>query len=190
MSHSGAQPVGVEPGGGAGDPAAGAVGGGAAAVEGGGELPGHERAAVLDGEGPDPVQRARLVGEQPGLDLDARGAQGLGAAGGDRVGVGLGDDHPAYAGREQGLRARTGAAGVVARLERDHGRGAAGRRAGPGQGVDLGVRAAGAAVVALGDACGRRRRAGRSRPAGWGRGVRRGSPPARGRGASPPARAR
>ena len=45
----------------AGDPAAGAVGGGAAAVEGGGELPGDERAAVLHGERPGPVERARLV---------------------------------------------------------------------------------------------------------------------------------
>ena len=49
----------------AGDPAAGAVGGGAAAVEGGGELPGHERPAVLDREGPHPVQRPGLVGQQP-----------------------------------------------------------------------------------------------------------------------------
>ena len=66
------EPVGVAAGGGAGDPAAGAVRGGAAAVERGGELPGDERAAVVDGEGPDPVELAGLVDHQPVLDLDAR----------------------------------------------------------------------------------------------------------------------
>ena len=145
------QPVRVAPGRPAGDPAAGAVGGGAAAVERGGELPGDERAAVLDGERPGPVEGAGLVDEQPALDLDAGGAQRRGAARGDRVGVGLGEDHAAYAGGEQRLGARAGAAGVVARLERhDRGR-AAGVVAGRGQRVDLGVRRAGAAVVALGD---------------------------------------
>ena len=70
-----AQSVGVEAGGAAGDPAAGAVGGGAAPVEGGGELPGDERAAVLEGEGPRAVDGLGVVGEQPGLHLDAGLAQ-------------------------------------------------------------------------------------------------------------------
>ena len=112
-----AEPVGVAAGRRAGDPAAGAVGGGAAAVEGGGELPGDERAAVVDGEGPDPVERPGLVDQQALLDLDAGRAQGVGAPGGDRVGVGLGEDHAAYAGLDQGAarRDRCGRCGCTAR---------------------------------------------------------------------------
>ena len=52
-----------------------------------------------------------------------------GAAGGDRVGVGLGEDDPGDAGRDQRLGARAGAAGVVARLEGHH----RGRAAGAGR---------------------------------------------------------
>ncbi len=66
----GAQAVGVDPGRLAGDPARGAVGSGAATVERGGELPGDERASVLDREGPHSVEGTRLIGEQPRLDVD------------------------------------------------------------------------------------------------------------------------
>ncbi len=80
------QPVRVAAGRGAGDPAAGAVGGGAAAVERGGELPGDERAAVLDRERPDPVQvpgLARPAGPaRPRCRPPRRVAR---PAGGDRV---------------------------------------------------------------------------------------------------------
>ena len=133
------------------DPAAGAVGGGAAAVQRGRELPGDERSAVVHGERPDPVDGARLVLEQAALDLDARVAQGGRTPGRDRVGVALRVDHAAYAGLDQRLRARSGAAGVVARLQRDDRRGAAGAVAGAPERVDLGVRGPGAAVPALGE---------------------------------------
>ena len=134
-----------------GDPARGAVGGGAAPVEGGGELPGDEGALLAQGDAVDLGERGGLVGEQARLDLDAGGLEPRAAAGGDRVGVGLGIDHPAYAGRDERLRARTRAAGVVAGLEGDDGGRAAGGSAGPGQRVGLGVGGAGTAVVALGD---------------------------------------
>ena len=55
------QPVGVQAGGGAGDPARGAVGGGAATVERGRELPGDEGALVVDGERPHGVELAGLA---------------------------------------------------------------------------------------------------------------------------------
>ena len=74
----------------------------------------------------------RLDRQKSRLDLDAGGAQRVGSPGRGRVGVGLGEHHPAYAGRDQRLRARAGAAGVVAGLEGDDGGGAArpGRRPG------------------------------------------------------------
>ena len=145
-----AEPVGVAPGCGAGDPAAGAVGGSTAAVEGGGELPGDEGAAGLDREGPDPVEGVGVVGEQPVDDLDAGLAQGLRAACRDGVGVTLGVHHPSYAGGDQRLRAGAGAAGVVAGLEGDHGGRASSALPGHREGVDLGVRRAGAPVEPLG----------------------------------------
>ncbi len=147
----GPQSVRVEAGGRAGDPATGAVGGGAASVEGGGELPGDEGPAVLDGEGPHPVEGAGLVGAEPGLDLDAGGAQSVRATDRDRVEVALGDHHPPYAGCHQRPGAGAGAAGVVAGLEGDNSGGAWGRPADLGQRVDLGVRRTCAAMVSLGD---------------------------------------
>ena len=92
-----------------------------------------------------------LVDQQPLLDVDAGLAEQRRSTGGDRVGVGLGEDHAAYAGVAERDRARPGAAGVVARLEGDHRRRTAGPLPRLGQRVGLGVRAAGAAVVALGD---------------------------------------
>ena len=68
-----------------------------------------------------------LVGQQAALDLDPGGAQRLRSPGGDRVGVGLGEHHAAYAGLDQGAGAGAGAAGVVAGLEGDHGGGARAR---------------------------------------------------------------
>ncbi len=146
-----AQAVGVEARGTAGHPAAGAVGGGAAAVEGRGELPGDERPLVLDREAPRTVDGARLVGELAADHVDAGLAQAPRAALGDRVGVGLREDDTAYAGSDQCLAARTGAAGVVARLEGDHGGRAASRVTGLRERGGLGVRGAGAAVEALRD---------------------------------------
>ena len=69
--HSDAEPVDVGAGCLAGDPLARAVGGGAAAVEGGGQLPGHPGAPGGDQVCPGPVERARLVGQQAALHLDA-----------------------------------------------------------------------------------------------------------------------
>ena len=94
---------------------------------------------------------SRLVGEKPCLDLHAGGAQRLGAADRHRVGVALGDDHSTYAGVDQRLGARAGTAGVVARLEGDHRGSATGGGPGTGERVDLGMRAAGAAVESFGD---------------------------------------
>ena len=143
--------MGVEAGSAAGDPAAGAVDGGAAPVEGGGELPRDERAPVLEGEGPRAVDGLCVLGEEPGLHLDAGLAQAGGTAHGHRVGVGLGEHHAAYARGDQRLRAGTGAAGVVARLEGDDGGRAPSGVTGLAQGLDLGVRPARATVEALGD---------------------------------------
>ena len=163
------------------DPAAGAVGGGAAAVEGGGELPGDERAAVLDGERPGPVERARLVGEQPGLHLDPGGAQGRRLPR-RRPGWGRAGRRPPGV-----RRPRSASAHGPVRPVWLHGSrvttAVVPRAAAPacGQRVGLGVRRAGAAVEALGDRRRRRRRAARSRPAGWGRAARRAWRPARGR---------
>ena len=132
------------------------------------------------------LTRPRLVLEQSALDLDPGGAQGGRSPGGDRVGVALGEHDAAYAGLDQRPRARAGAAGVVARLQGDDGGRAAGGVARLAQRVDLGVRRAGAAVPALGHGAARRRRAARSRRAGWGRSGRRVRRPARARAAWPP----
>ena len=171
------------------DPAAGAVGGGAAAVEGGGELPGHERAAVLDARRSRPGSESRASSARsPDSTSTPAARSGRGAAGGDRVGVGLGEDHAAYAGGDQRLGAGAGAAGVVARLEGDDRGGAAGPRRRPGRARR--PRRAGCRRRGGGPRrpVRRRRRAGRSRPAGSGRAARRGSRRARGRAASRPAR--
>jgi hypothetical protein len=105
---------------------------------------------VLDRERPHPVEGPRLVDQEALLDVHARLAQQRPAPGGDRVGVALREDHAADAGVAERDRARPRAAGVRARLEGDHGRRTPGALPRPGQRVGLGVRAAGAAVVALG----------------------------------------
>ena len=78
-------------------------------------------------------------------------AQLLRPAPGDRVGVGHGGHDAHDAGRDEGLAARAGPAGVVARLERHDGGPAAGPLAGGGQRPHLGVRPAGVRVEALAD---------------------------------------
>ena len=100
------QPVDVGPRGLSRDPLAGAVGGGAATVEGRGELPRDERAAERDGAGPPLVERGGLVGQHPPVDLDAGGVQPLGAAGGVRVGVRLGEDDARHAGLDRARPSR------------------------------------------------------------------------------------
>ena len=89
--------------------------------------------------------------QHPADHLDPGGTQGVGTPSGEGAGVGLGVDDAGHPGVEQGLGARTGAAGVVAGLEADVGGAAAGPLTGPGERVHLGVRGARAAVVALAD---------------------------------------
>ncbi len=98
--------------------------------------------------GPRHVERGRLIGENTALDVDARGAKGVGSPGGIRIGIGLGEDHAGHAGRDERLRARPRTTRVVARLERDDGCRTHGRGTGLGEGVDLGMRRPGAAVHA------------------------------------------
>ncbi len=92
----------------------------------------------------------------------------VGAAGGDRVGIGHGDDHPGDAGADQRLAAGAGTAGVVAGLQRDHG----GAATGPLAGLRPGRRSRRAARPRTRGTPrrrpGRPGRAGRSRPPGWG----------------------
>ncbi len=107
--------------------------------------------ALLDGERPGPVDGAGLLGQQAALDVDARLAQERGSPDRDRVGVGLREHDADHTGVDEGPGARSGAAGVVAGLQRHDGRGTAGPVTGPGQGVHLGVRRAGAPVEPLGD---------------------------------------
>jgi hypothetical protein len=133
------------------DPLAGAVGRGAAPVEARGELPGDEGPAVLQREGPRAVELSGLSLEEPHLDGDPGGAERLCSPGRHRVGIRLGE-HDAHDARlDERVGARTRAAGVVARLERHHGRRALGGVPGLGEGRGLGVRRTGAAVEPLGD---------------------------------------
>ena len=145
----GPQGVGVAAGVVAADPAAGAIGGGAAAVEGGGELPGDERALVLHGEGPGPVDAAGDGLHDTGLDFDPGGPECSSSPSGERVGIALGEHHAADARLDQRLDARAGAAGVVARFEGDDGGGPARGLAGLGQRGGLGMRRTGSSVEAL-----------------------------------------
>ena len=162
----------------AGHPAAGAVGGGAAAVEGGGELPGHERAAVVDGERPDRVE-SRAPRPRAGRRSTSTPAarEGRGATGGDRVGS-------AWAKTTRATPASTSAwaHGPVRPvwLQGSRVTTAVAPRARSPASASASASAcgrAGAAVEALGDLARRRRRAGRSRRAGS---VRAGTPGVRG----------
>ena len=105
-----------------GDPAAGAVGGGAAAVEGGGELPGHERPAVLHREGPRPVDAPaprRSISPRSTSTPAARRVAAPPAATG--FGSGWANTTRRTPASTSARAHGPGAAGVVARLERDHG---------------------------------------------------------------------
>ena len=135
-----------------GDPAARTVRCRDPAVQRGGDLERDERAPALDRRQPGAEQRPPLVGQQAGLHVDPGSAQPFRTAGGDGVRVRDRHDHATDARREEGLRAGTRAAGVVARFEGDDGGGAARRGVavrGIGQRGDLGVRSPGAAVPAL-----------------------------------------
>ena len=134
-----------------GDPPARAVRGRHMAVEGAGDLPRDHRATVLDGEGPRLVDRRRLVREDAADHVDARGGQAVGSAGGDRVGVRLGQHDASDPGGEQRVHTRPSPTRVVARLEGDHGGGAPGCGPGRGQRCGLRVRGAGTLMEAFGD---------------------------------------
>ena len=137
---------------GAGDPLAGTVGGRRPTVEGGRPLDGDPGRAATGCRQPGEEELGRLVGEHTLLDLYARGPQSLGAAALDGPGVGHGIDHLRDARRDECLAARTGSAGVVARLQ-GHDRRQAARTVDLRERVDLGVRGAGTVVPALRDDC-------------------------------------
>ncbi len=135
----------------AGDPAARAVGRGHPAVEGGGALGDDEGATGAPGVQPRGVEGLTRLLEEATLDGDARGSEGCGAARGQRVGVGHRVDDPADAGLDERPGARRCATGVVAGLEGDVGRAAAGPVPRLREGVDLRVGGARPAVVTRAD---------------------------------------
>jgi len=92
-----------------------------------------------------------LGGKHTGLHPYTGSLQGRRATGGHRVRVDLPEHHTGDAGAHQRIDARTRPPGVAARLERDVGRPSPGGRTGSPQRFDLGVRAAGSAVVSLPD---------------------------------------
>ena len=148
-----AQAVGIVAGRHRGDPLAGAVSGGDTAVEGGGELPRHHGASAGHGQEPRAVETPGLLGAQPAPYPHAGGLQRRRAASGLLGRVVLGVDDLGHAGVEERLDAWAGAALVVARLEGDQdarSSGGGARRSEVRQCVDLGVGAAGATVMALG----------------------------------------
>ena len=149
-----AQAVGVVAGRHRGDPLAGAVSSGDTAVEGGGELPRHHGAPAGHGQEPRAVETRCLLGAQPAPYPHSGGLQRRRAASGLFGRVVLGVDDLGHAGVEECLDARAGAALVVARLEGDQdarSSGGGARRSEVRQCVDLGVGAAGATVMALGE---------------------------------------
>ena len=81
---------------------------------------------MLDPAGEAFVDAARFGLADADCDFNAGGAHTVSAVAGD-VGVGIdgGGDHALEAGGDEGFRAGTGAAGVIARLERDVGGAAA-----------------------------------------------------------------
>ena len=99
---------------------------GNAAVERHGDFHPDERALVLDPAGEAFVDAAGFGLADAERDLDAGGAQAIGAVSRD-IGIGIdgGGDDALDAGGDQGFRAGAGAAGVVAGLEGDVGGGAA-----------------------------------------------------------------
>ncbi len=84
-------------------------------------------------------------------DLDAGLSQAFDAAGRGMPGIPDRDHHPHDTGGQQRLGAGTRSSGVIARLEGDHGRRAAGPVARRGDRRHLGVRPAGTLVIPLAD---------------------------------------
>ena len=114
----------------AGDPLARAVVERAAAVERDSRLHAQPRPAALHAREEADVEFARLAGEQPDVDADARGAQPRDAfPGNERVRVARGNDDPRQAGGDQCVAARRRAAVVRAGLQADVGGRAADRLA-------------------------------------------------------------
>ena len=126
-----------------GDPLTGAVGRGDTAVDRGREFHRDERSSRRLPVQPR-LQRAGgdLVREYAGIDAHTRCAQRVGSAGRRRIGVGHTETHVRHARRDECLRTRSGAPGVVARLECHHRGCAACGRTGLGERGDLGMRAA------------------------------------------------
>ncbi len=150
----GAEAVGIEAGGRAGEP--GALRGEAedAGIEGEGALGDDEGEAGEDPLVEGAIERCGFGGEDARDDLDAGGAEELEAAarvGG--IGIGGGDDDAGEAGGDDGIDAGRGAAMGGAGLEGDVEGGAMGLgRAGEAaEGFDLGMGGAGGAVPAAGE---------------------------------------
>src|SRR5690606_29882477 len=134
----------------AGDPLRLAAGHSRAAVQAAGQLDPHPGAPALHAREETDVERARLRFHQACLDRDARLAQaGEPRAVHLRKGVAHRRHHARHAGVDQRGRAGPGAAGVVAGLERDVGRGAARAHADRLQRRHLGMRSALAFVPAF-----------------------------------------
>ena len=134
-----------------GDPPAGAVRGGGAPVERGSELPDHPRTTAGHRERPGVIEVAGLVGQQPSEDRDASRLQPGRTACRPTARIGLPVHDPRHPGVEQRLRTRARTTLVVARLQRDVGRPSRSLLACLGEGLDLGVGPAGAAMEPFSD---------------------------------------
>ena len=114
----GTESMGVGAGFGSGDPLRGAVGRCRPAIEAGGKLGDHEwttRSSMVE-------VRGKLLGDEIGTDADGdlnpRRLERADALAGDvTVGITDPDDDPSNAGLDEGVTARTGATGVITRLE-------------------------------------------------------------------------
>ena len=128
---------------GPGDPLAGAVGCRGATIERRRPLHAHPRAPGALGVQPLPHPLLRLAGEHTRLDLDARGAEPLGAAGGLGSRIGNREHDLRHACLAEGDAARSRSAPVVAGLEgHDRRRARRGSRREFRQCIHLGVRGA------------------------------------------------
>ncbi|CAD5138510.1 protein of unknown function [Microbacterium sp. Nx66] len=147
----GASPVHIGAGLRAGDPLTGTVVRRSPAVEALRPLDGHVRTAEARRDEPVADHGAGLGGALAGLHAHARGAQPLRAAAGDLTGVVERVDDPRHAGLDERERAGAGATGVIAGFQRhDRRRAPCSARRELREGVDLGVRGAGAPMPALG----------------------------------------
>src|SRR5699024_6571220 len=135
---------------GSGDPLARSVRGGGAAVDALRPFDRDVRAVEAARREPRIQERARLVAQEAGLDLDAGGAQPIRPAALAYARVRECEDHARDTGVDERLRAGAGAAGVIAGFEGDD-RGRALGAVEVAERVDLGVGGAGAVVPALGE---------------------------------------